>query len=175
MIIPKDSVKKLLSVLGDSEEVVKVMLVGEKQIAFKMANSCFYARALTEEFPDITGIIPQSFKTRVTVNTRDWRDILNRAALLSEGKNMTIKIAIQGQEATFSVQSELGTMNERLDLGNKEGEDVDICINAMYLLDAFKAVSSDKATIEFNGERGPCIVRSGGNYLCLILPVVVGK
>ena len=79
--------------------------------------------------------------------------------------------------------SEVGSMNEKLPLSAKEGDDLpEIMLNVRYFSDPLRVIDDEYVEIEFNGAYGPCIFNyqetmENGllNYRYLVLPIKIDK
>ncbi|GAH77671.1 unnamed protein product, partial [marine sediment metagenome] len=78
VIIPYRALSELSRLLLDNKEVFTEARIGEKQILFILfpdgqKNSIrMYSRLIEGQFPDYHQIIPDSFKTEIKVNTKDF-------------------------------------------------------------------------------------------------------
>ena len=65
-------------------------------------------------------------------------------------QNGTVKLEIAGGIVSALVNSpEVGRVNEEIDTESVTGEDLTISFNPTYLIDALKAIDSEKVTISF--------------------------
>ena len=70
--------------------------------------------------------------------------------------------------------SEIGDMNEKLEI-TKTGEGFyAICLNGSFLLDPLKIIPNKEIKIEFNGSYGPVVINEN-EYQYLLLPIKVEK
>ncbi len=170
-LVPSRVLRELLRILDDDDSEVTVKL-GEKLLSFAFEDIVFNSRLLEEKYPDVGGVIPASFKTRVIIDRRKFEQTINRAALLAEGKNMAVNLVLYGDLLEAKVISQHGTMEEQIPV-SREGEDIDIFVNTRYVLDVLKSLDENNIIIDFHGKAGPVIFRlvDDNSYLYLVLPI----
>ena len=98
---------------------------------------------------------------------------MERAAILIRGdKNNLITLEIENDGVNVSSASEIGNVAERVS-AETDGVELNISMNAKYLLDALRALEEEKITISFNGAVSPFILQNAEKKesLYLILPV----
>jgi len=177
LLVPGKSLKELVRLLSDETESVSVFSA-DSQVIFKTDKFTFAARVLNEKYPDISGVIPSSSKTTVVASTRELEEVVTRAALLAEGANHSIKLTLDDNGIDVGSASQIGQSTEIVALERKEGENVQLHINARFLLEGLKAVSGPKTRLCFNGANGPILIYDDEDedesWFNLILPVRVG-
>ena len=150
VVIPSRSLREFTAVFSDEIETVEVFFANH-QILFRSENISFYTRLLEGYYPDTDRLIPTDFSTVVTFETSSLRATMERSRLLSNAtQNGTVKLEITGGVVSAHVNSpEVGRVNEEIDVENVSGEDLTISFNPTYLIEALKAVDSEKVTISF--------------------------
>ena len=146
VVIPSRSLREFTAVFGTVE-----VFFANHQILFRSENISFYTRLLEGNYPDTDRLIPTEFSTVVTFATSDLRAAMERARLLSNAtQNGTVKLEIEGGVVSAHVNSpEVGRVNEEIDIEKVSGENLTISFNPTYLIEALKAVNSEKVTISF--------------------------
>ena len=150
VVIPSRSLREFTAVFSDEIETVEVFFANH-QILFRSENISFYTRLLEGNYPDTDRLIPTDFSTVVTFETSSLRATMERSRLLSNAtQNGTVKLEITGGVVSAYVNSpEVGRVNEEIDVENVSGEDLTISFNPTYLIEALKAVDSEKVMISF--------------------------
>ncbi len=121
-------------------------------------------RRANEKYPDITAVIPTQHKTKITVDSDQLSQTLNRAMLLAYTATLTVEDAA----IIITASSEEGTMSEHIPC-EVEGDKPAIRFNCKYLQDGLKYGGNE---LLLHGDTGPMILRSNG-YTYLTLPVKV--
>ncbi|MDO4871596.1 MAG: DNA polymerase III subunit beta [Candidatus Saccharibacteria bacterium] len=150
VVIPSRSLRDFTAVFSDDIETVEIFFANH-QILFRSENISFYTRLLEGNYPDTDRLIPTEFSNVVTFKTGSLRAAMERARLLSNAtQNGTVKLEIVDGTVSAHVNSpEVGRVNEEIDVENATGGDLTISFNPTYLIEALKAVDSEKVTISF--------------------------
>ncbi|RKN86010.1 DNA polymerase III subunit beta [Paenibacillus ginsengarvi] len=174
IVIAGKSLNELSKLLPDHNMGIEIV-VANNQVLFKMDRISFYTRILDGAYPDTSKLIPQSFQTELTVDTRKLADSIDRAYLLSrEEKTNIVKMTLKEDQTVeiSSSSSELGKVTENIEAHQLSGDLLSISFNSKYMLDALKIIDSEHIQICFRGSMQPIIIKPGdhGNMLHLIMP-----
>ncbi|UNC90613.1 DNA polymerase III subunit beta [Candidatus Contubernalis alkaliaceticus] len=156
-----------------TEENINIKLDKNNQIIFKVDNFLFFSKLLEEKYPNVERVIPKEFSTSVFVSKNALLDCLQRVLLISQENSFIIKLEICEKKAVFKANSEVGSVEEELEI-EKKGEDVVIYLNSKFLIDPLKIITEDKIELNFNKSNGPCIINiieQQDTYLYLVLPI----
>jgi len=188
VIIPYRALSELSRLLLDNEEVFTEIRIGEKQIMFILfpdgqKNSIrIYSRLIEGQFPDYHQIIPDSFKTEIKVNTKDFMDKMERISLFVREDLNTVKMeAINKRGDQKEERCEIILKAESPSTGEafekisclKKGEDITITFNADYILDVLKIIKKENTIIKLNDPLNPVIITpdEDKNYTYILMPV----
>ncbi|MDF2647797.1 MAG: dnaN [Paenibacillus sp.] len=174
IVISGKSLNELNKLLSDQSMLIDIV-VADNQVLFKIDSLLFYTRILDGTYPDTSKLIPASFSTEMTINTRKLADAIDRAYLLSREEKTNIVKMIMKDEQTVEVSSsssELGKVTEQVDIEQLTGELISISFNSKYMLDALKVIDSEFISMGFRGPMQPIIIKPAdhGNMLHLIMP-----
>ncbi|KXT74231.1 DNA polymerase III beta subunit [Streptococcus sp. DD10] len=175
VVIPSRSLREFSAVFTEDIESVEIFFANN-QILFRSENISFYTRLLEGNYPDTDRLIPREFHTEVIFNVSKLRQAMERARLLSNAtQNGTVKLEITTGIVSAHVHSpEVGRVNEEIDTEQVNGEDLSISFNPTYLIDALKALSSEKVAISFISPVRPFTLVPSENeedFIQLITPV----
>ena len=170
-LVPARSLRELLRILSDNNDPV-TLINQDNILAFKFDRIYFASRLLEEKYPDVSGVIPGEYKTRIIIDRKQLEDTISRSALLAEGKNQAVNIIVKEGHLEVRVSGQQGSMEEIIPV-EQEGEDLDLFVNTRFVLDILKILEDNKITIDFHGEGGPLIFRlvDDQSYLYLVLPI----
>ena len=183
LLVPGRVLTEIIKIIdATSDEMIKCYFK-EKEIIFCYRQFTFSSRLLDGKFPEISGVFPLDYKTRVVINKIQFEKLLHRAILLAHGQNQMILLQINGNILHVRASSDSGNMDEELYLDNKEGDDLeDILLNARFLLEPLRIINDDSVVLEFNGPLGPCIFYKQSEneglkeiYQYLVLPIKTEK
>lgn len=170
-LVPARSMRELLRLLG--EQPVKISINQESSIlSFQIEQVYFATRLLEEKFPDVTGVIPKEYKTRIKINKTMFEETVSRASLLAEGKNQAVNLIVGEEQLEVKVSGQQGSMEDILSV-DFDGEEVDVFANTRFMLDVLKVIDNENVILDFHGEGGPIIFRlsEDQSYLYLVLPI----
>jgi DNA polymerase III beta subunit len=178
LLIPGKTLGELTKILSDAGEKVDCYFQ-ENEIIFVHKHYIFSSRLLADRYPDLEQAFPPDYTTRITVNTDLLEKTISRASLLSQGENRMIALGVADMLLQVSSSSELGRMDEEIQLTAKKGQDLaQILLNSRFLLDVLRIWEKEQVEIEFNGPVGACIFNHRqetddglDNYRYLVLPI----
>ncbi|MHB1681716.1 MAG: DNA polymerase III subunit beta [Bacilli bacterium] len=175
-IIPGKSLLELARILPDSDAVCDLYLA-DNQLLVRFENTRLYSRLIDGKYPDVSRIIPTTWRTAITVEPKSFTDCIERAALLArDNDNQVIRMNLRRTHIEISSHSpEIGKITETMEPNTFEGEDMLIGCNSKFLMDALKASSDSLVRIEFSGPGSAFMLKSiqDERHLHLILPVRV--
>lgn len=175
VVIPGKSLNELSKIIGDSSSPVHIVMT-QQQVLFKTEDVLFYSRLLEGNYPDTSRLIPNEYKTTVTMNGKALLQAIDRASLLAreERNNIVRFTSLEGNVVEISSSSpEVGKVEEEIQAASIEGEDLKISFSAKYMMDALKAIEGQDVVVQFTGAMRPFILKSlhDDSILQLILPV----
>lgn len=175
VVIPGKSLNELFKILDDSTNPVQIVLTNQ-QVLFKTDDVLFFSRLLEGNYPDTSRLIPEDYKTNVTINGKSLLQAIDRASLLArEDRNNVVRFeTLQANTVEISSNSpEIGKVEEQIQVETLDGEVLKISFSAKYMMEALKAIDGQDVIIQFTGAMRPFIIRSVADdaILQLILPV----
>ncbi|PLR78312.1 DNA polymerase III subunit beta [Bacillus sp. V3-13] len=175
VVIPGKSLNELSKILDDHNDPIDIVIT-ENQVLFKAKHLLFFSRLLEGNYPDTSRLIPNESKTDVVINTKDFLQAIDRAALLArDGRNNVVKFStLEGGYVEISSNTpEIGNVVEEVQTETIEGEELKISFSAKYMMDALKALEGTEIKVSFTGAMRPFFIRpiNDESILQLILPV----
>jgi DNA polymerase III subunit beta len=170
--IPAKKLKEYAGIMDDKETVE--MIPGENQVLLQSDSRKVYIRLLEGNFPDTSSLIPSTFKTHITVSTKEMLTALDRCFLFSkESKNKCVTLTSSDNGILISAKSdESGVIDDSLE-AQIDGESVTVTFNANFAMEALKAFPHEKVKISFNGSVKPIVITSekDTSLTQLLLPI----
>ncbi|MEC1178485.1 DNA polymerase III subunit beta [Metasolibacillus meyeri] len=175
VVIPGKSLNELNKILEDTTDLVQIALTNY-HVLFKTDDVLFFSRLLEGNYPDTSRLIPEEYKTNVTINGKALLQAIDRASLLArEDRNNVVRFeTLENSTVEISSNSpEIGKVEEQISVENLEGESLKISFSAKYMMEALRAIDGQDVIIQFTGTMRPFILRSihDDAILQLILPV----
>lgn len=172
IICPARTLGEISKMLEDSDEEITLYTQGG-MLLIRADETTLVSRLYQGEFVQKDGVIPNQFKTVVTLSKQELVASVERAAILIRGdKNNLITLDVQNDCVKISSVSDFGNVAESVK-AVQEGEEIVISMNAKFLLDALRALDEEEVTLSFNRPIAPFILQNSvrKDSLYLILPV----
>lgn len=171
-VIPGRTLSEISKILTGEEDMVYISYTGN-HILFQTGKTRIISRLLEGEFINYNQIIPEEYKSKVIVNTKDLLDSCERAALLArQGKNNLIKMELDNNTLVITSNAEIGNVYEELEI-KYEGQEIKIAFNSKYFIDALRVIEDEEIALEFTTSVSPCVIKplEDHYFVYLILPV----
>src|SRR5699024_4567533 len=98
VVIPGKSLNELNKILDDTEEKVEISM-SNNQILFRTKHLKFMSRLLDGNYPETSRLIPDESLTKISVNTRNLLQTIDRASLLAkEEHNNVVRLVTKGND-----------------------------------------------------------------------------
>lgn len=171
-IVPKKTQQELLK-LAESEVNI---IIGTRYILFDLGEYRLISRLIEGSFLDYTQTIPKECITKAIVNTEDIINAVDRMSLLCGDKVKSPVIATFDKGIEFNCSSPIGKATEKVN-SEVNGDKVTVGFNNRYMLEAVKAIESDKVLIELSGELQPMLIKpiEGNSCINLVVPMRTSK
>ena len=173
IVIPGKNIIELEKIINDESDV-EIHIFNNK-ILFKYKNIVFQSNLLSGTYPNTSNLIPTDFEITSTVSLSEYFDAIDRASLLTQGKDKNIVIMkIEKDEMIInSYASELGKTEEKLNVKSTDNASINISFSSKYMLDALKVFKSENVDILLNNDVKPIIIKSkeDESLIELILPI----
>ncbi len=172
VIVPGKNLLELSKIIpGDVDKDVSIYLC-ENHVLFEYESVKVVSRIIEGNYFKIDQMISNDYETKFDINKKNLLEVINRATLLvKEGDKKPIIFDIKDNNATLSIKSSIGSMNDDIDI-EKSGKDLTIGFNPKFIIDALRVIDDETVTIYMVNPKAPCIIKNDdGSYLYLILPV----
>jgi len=172
-IVPRKAIielKRIISEGGDQEIEASFQ---ENRVAFRLGDSLMVTRLLEGQFPDYRQVIPEDSARKAVVAREEFYRAVRRVATLSSDRSTPLKFSFRSEGVTVTaVNPEIGEATEDLE-ALYQGEDLEIGMNARYVIDTFAVLDQEKVSIEMNEALSPGLICPVGDedYRCVIMPM----
>ena len=173
-VVPKKALTEVASLIkDDNPEDLCIICTDNKHIIFQINGFTVISRLLEGEFHNYKRSIPDSFKTEIILNTREFISCMERCSLLINDKNRApVKCSFQNGEVRVNCKTAIGKVNDcfKADIS---GENVEIGFNNRYCLEALRAVDGDKVRVQLSGCNKVIkfLPLQGESFIYLLMPV----
>jgi len=169
-IVPGKLMALLQRAAAAAEENLSVKIT-ETQILIRTARAVLISTLVQGNFPKYTDVIPADCSRKATIAAEVFLHRLRQAALLTDEESRGVRLAFGPEELTLTSRApETGEAEVTLPV-TFSGEALEIAFNPVFLIDALKVVQTDEVTMELGESNKPAIVKSGGDFLYVVMPV----
>ena len=161
VIVPRKGVLELQRLIsGEGDLNIEL---GSNHIRIQLEGIRFTSKLIDGKFPEYDRVIPKESANELKANRSEFRDALQRTAILSNEKYRGIRLVIRDSGVLLQAHNpEQEEAEEELEV-EYSGEDIEIGFNVNYLLDALGAVEGDVVTLSVQDSNSSCLIRQPGN------------
>lgn len=157
VILPRKSVLELMRLLGDSDEPVRLQIIGS-QLRLHFGEIEFISKLLEGNFPDYQRVIPKGYQKLVTLDRELFAQALSRASILSNEKFRGVRLGLApGALSIQSSNTDQEEASEELDI-DYQGEALEIGFNVSYLMDVLANLKVEKVTAAFGNSSSSALL-----------------
>lgn len=172
-VIPSKTLMELGKVLEAKDDVVTVYFT-ENQIFVEMGELTVFSRLLDGQFPNFEQVIPKKNEHTLIAEVAPMIAVLNRMSPLAADKGNSVKFHLKddGLQVTAAT-ADVGEGSEAVDV-DYNGPAMTVAFNARYLLDALKALGSERLEMKLSSPLSPTLITPvGGSSLCryVVMPM----
>lgn len=170
-----DNISKSFDILQDVE-----VFATNQMLLLKNGQSIFYSRLLEGNYPDTSRLIPNDFKTEITLNRDDLLNAIDRiktlAASADNNKTSVIQMHVNGVVSISTHQTQTGKGKDEVVYTELNGEDdFTISFTGRYVIDALKALDCEEVVFKYQDSMRPFLLtpldHKDLDEIQLILPV----
>jgi DNA polymerase-3 subunit beta len=180
-IIPTKALNQLQKLLGGAEGNADVAIT-DNQIFFNIASpgdnadgrAVLSSNLVEGAFPPYEDVIPKDHDKTVHFDRDVLFSAVRRAALLTNEESRGVRMTFTASDKRLDLSSrapEMGEANIQVDLTDYKGEDIEIGFNPGFITDALKVITDPDVIMELKKENKPGLIRSGSDYLYVVMPV----
>ena len=171
IIIPAKTLVEVNKLLGDDDQEVSIS-ANRRFVVFENSRYTIMSRLIEGEFLNYNNVIPEGFRTRAVIDTRDFIDTIERASLIITERLKNPLRILFSDRVTVRCQTNLGKVVDEFS-AKIEGEPVEIGFNNRYLLDALRNSKQEQVVLEMGGPLSPVKIlpAEGNDFIYLVLPV----
>jgi len=176
IVIPSTSLNDISKLVSSESDLINIIVL-ERYIVFKLNGISFFSRLIDANYPNTSRLLPNDFKTIITLNTKQFLKGIDRACLFaSDWKNNNVHLKIQGKEILniSSNASEIGKLEENQPREKIMGEmELSISLDGCFLMDVLKVIKEEEVSLSFGGSMRPVLINplDNSSFLHLISPV----
>ena len=180
-LIPARVLNEISRLLGTQQKAVEFMVTpSSNQALFRVEDVEIVSSLIAGNFPNYNQLIPQSYTTRVVINSDDFLRATRTAAIFARDGSGIIRLQMGAGEEdapghlTVSSRAEEVGDNEGQLGATVEGEDAKIAFNSKYLTDVLDVLNGEVA-MEVSSPSSPGVLKpvEGDDYVHVVMPMFV--
>jgi DNA polymerase-3 subunit beta len=166
---------------AEGESIILHFNDNNKMLEFNLGNTSVFTSTIDGQFFNFKDMLkPNDCKTSVTINSKDFKEAVDRASIIAKAANTAnpIVISMVDKNLIINTHNEMGKVVETVEVGSIEGEDVNykIAFNSKYILDGLNSISSTDIEFKLNSSLQPAyLVDKENGYIYLALPIRVAE
>jgi DNA polymerase-3 subunit beta len=131
----------------------------------------FSTKLIEGKYPHVERVIPKETTTNFTVPVSSLVASIQRAGVVSDGKNNQIQVDIaQDQLSVLSANAEGEQALEEMAI-TLDGEPLTLGFNGAYLMDALNVVEADAAELKLSEKSGLVLDPNDSGWLSVVMPM----
>jgi DNA polymerase-3 subunit beta len=180
VIVPSRTVSEVMRILsvfkdsvGGSDEIE--IYLADNQVLFSYNNVEVVSRTIEGKYPDYRQLIPESFRTEVSVGKDDMLRAIKTTSLFTRTGLNDINLSFAPGEPVKvnSLNSQTGEHSADID-GEVKGKENSATVNYKYFLDGVNNIETDRVEVQMVDGMSPCLIRPNGgklDYLYIVMPI----
>ena len=172
-VVPGSSLAEVEKICRETDEIVNIHQ-GSRHVLFKIGSTILITRRLEGEFLAWRQAIPRNNPVKITADTKQLLSCIERVSLIvSEKLKSPLRCVLKDGEIDITTKTAIGNAHDCCPVEG-DGGGLEIGFNNKYMMDALKAASVEKVTLELSSPITPCIIvpaEGEENFLFMVLPV----
>ncbi len=175
VILPPKALHQVLRMSEDPEEAIEVE-IGTAHARFATGAIELYTKLIEGPYPNYENVIPKQFSKTATVNREHLASVIRRVSTMAIAKTRLTVLSFQdgGNLLVSARNQDLGGDSEEALPLAYEGEEVELGVNAQYLLEVLRLCNSEEVRLKFNNPLGAIIlepVAEDAGYFFIVMPL----
>lgn len=169
-ILPAETMNFALKLAAASQ--LQCVVLGRGACAFHFEDAMLLSKLIDGPYPNWRQVMPASHTKTYTGNTDDLAKAVRRVALLSNAVTHLVKFSFDSGGLTVSaLNMDIGGESRETVFGSYEGEPFEIGMNAAFVGEILRHVSTDAVTLKMTESHGACIFEGEENSRFLCMPL----
>lgn len=174
-LLPRRAVFELKKILENSGTASIFLGVCDNQVVISGDRFNFFTKLLADEFPKYESILQHDSFIPATMNKSDFVKTLRRTSCLLSGQFLATNFAFSKNLLKVSIKnSDIGNLEETLQIDHSSAESMDIRFYSPYLLQGLQSFEDDQVTCFLKSNQRPIIFKADNDkchLMYLVMPV----
>ncbi len=174
VIVPRKAITEVRKLLGEEAAGSAVDIsLQENRLFITIGSTLLVTRLVDGQFPDYRQVIPTG-GTRIAIVEREpFYRAVRRVSTVTADRVSLLRFSFSSAKVAVAANNpELGEAAEDVEV-EYTGSDIELGLNARYVMDVFSVIGQEKVVIEMNEALSPALVRPLGDegYRCVVMPM----
>jgi len=169
-VVPAKLMGLIQRLAGEGVQSLEVK-IDENQILVRTANVVLVSSLVQGNFPKYSDVIPTETTNRATINSKEFQHRVRQAALLTNEGSRGVRVSFENDKITLSSRAPEAGEAEVTCEAKYDGEEMAIGFNPAFLIDAMRIIDADEISFEMNASNKPAVIKTGSDFLYVIMPV----
>jgi DNA polymerase-3 subunit beta len=162
LLIPARAVVEFGRLLAEGEAARLQLARESRGLYLRLKGTMLYAGLIAGRFPNIDRLVPSEWRTRVTVDTADFRQAVRVARLFGGGDARPVAIeAAEGRLRLHARGDETGEAESELPAA-VDGQPQAVALNTILLSDLLEVAEGPQIELSWASPQAPVVVRQPG-------------
>ena len=174
IIIPKKGIYEMRRMAESFPEEMISLSIDEISIHVQAKDMHHLSILLIEQdYPKYEAVIPQKTSFVLKTDKKTFIDAVRRIKVMSNETYNGVKIILKRSEMILTSQIPvLGAADEKIKV-EYTGKEMEICFNAVYLMDALAPLEEGNVSLEINNQFSPILFKTeeSPDYLGVVMPL----
>lgn len=156
-VVPTKALAELVKILDGGDEQVTVYFT-DNHLFVEKNSTMLVSRLIDGQFPNYEQVIPKKGDLIFKASREELTQATKRVALMASDRANSIRFSLK--EGSLSIHSntpDVGEAEEEMDV-EYSGADIAIAFNARYVVDALKAVETEKVEFRLSTPLSPGLI-----------------
>ncbi|MBT3199768.1 MAG: DNA polymerase III subunit beta [Phycisphaerales bacterium] len=169
-VVPAKLMGLIQRLAGEGEQSLDVQ-IDDNQILVRTANVVLVSSLVQGNFPKYSDVIPTETTNRATISSQEFQHRVRQAALLTNEESRGVRVAFESNKITLSSRAPETGEAEVTCEAKYDGAEMAIGFNPAFLIDAMRIIDTDEISFEMNASNKPAVIKTGSDFLYVIMPV----
>jgi DNA polymerase-3 subunit beta len=170
-IVPAKPLVELERVLKNTADEMVIIRFGASQVQFQSPDAVLVSRVLDGQFPNYEKVIPKAAERKIVFEREELLNAVRRIDIVARANSQKMLLKTNSDRVILTAESpEAGQAYEEVPV-TMDGSDLTIAFNSKYLMEVLGLLGDDQINLELNGPLNPGILRAGGEFLYVVMPM----
>lgn len=159
LILPRKAVLELAKLLGGSGDKPVALRFSSSHLQVEVSGLSFTSVLIEGRFPDYERVMPKGRQNTLTVDRRLFKEVLSRAAILSNEQFRGVRLALDGGALTVATNNtEQEEAEETIEAAFEGPDAYEIGFNVGYLQDVLGVIDAEQVEFQLGDPNGSALL-----------------